>query len=137
MGATVRSCASICSRRSGCSPWQEHLKTYGEHPRTPYIGTTPYPRSSPLVARRAAWPPTGGKSDDPPPEVRGRNLENPGSTPEAVGLAATARPVTTVADARDKPTQTTDLRVISVEFILSFLEINAASKYDKIYSTKS
>ena len=40
--------------------WQEHLKTYGDHLRTPYIGTTPYPRSSPLIARRDAWPPTGG-----------------------------------------------------------------------------
>jgi len=34
--------------------WQEHLKTYGDHLRTPYIGTTPYPRSSPLIARRDA-----------------------------------------------------------------------------------
>src|SRR6202000_1445737 len=40
--------------------WQEHMKTYGSHLRTPYIGTTPYPRSSPLIARRDAWPPTGG-----------------------------------------------------------------------------
>src|SRR6266480_6304750 len=42
--------------------WQEHLKTYGDHLRTPYIGTTPYPRSSPLIARRDAWPPTGGQA---------------------------------------------------------------------------
>src|SRR5678816_3564299 len=47
--------------------WQQHLKEYGSHLRTPYIGTTPYPRSSPLIARRDAWPPTGG-----PP---GSNLE--------------------------------------------------------------
>ena len=40
--------------------WQEHMKTYGDHLRTPYIGTTPYPRSSPLICRRDAWPPTGG-----------------------------------------------------------------------------
>jgi predicted TIM-barrel fold metal-dependent hydrolase len=40
--------------------WQEHLAVYGDHLRTPYIGTTPYPRSSPLIARRDAWPPTGG-----------------------------------------------------------------------------
>src|SRR3954471_7735711 len=40
--------------------WQEHLKTYGDHLRTPYIGTTPFPRPSPLIARRDAWPPTGG-----------------------------------------------------------------------------
>jgi uncharacterized protein len=40
--------------------WQEHLKTFGDHLRTPYMGTTPYPRSAPLLARRDAWPPTGG-----------------------------------------------------------------------------
>src|SRR6201986_5689297 len=40
--------------------WQEHMKTYGDHLRTPYIGTTPYPRSAPLICRRDAWPPTGG-----------------------------------------------------------------------------
>src|SRR5438552_17068300 len=40
--------------------WQQHLKTYGDHLRTPYIGTTPYARSATLTARRHAWPPTGG-----------------------------------------------------------------------------
>src|SRR3984885_14951559 len=40
--------------------WQEHLQTSGSHLRTPYMGTTPYPRSSPLISRRDAWPPTGG-----------------------------------------------------------------------------
>src|ERR1019366_7898967 len=40
--------------------WQEHLKTYGDHLRTPYIGTTPYSRSSQVIARRHAWPQTGG-----------------------------------------------------------------------------
>src|SRR3978361_1880232 len=40
--------------------WQEQRKTSGDQPRTPYIGTTPYPRSAPLSARRDAWPPTGG-----------------------------------------------------------------------------
>src|SRR6201982_3656181 len=40
--------------------WQRHLKEYGSHLRTPYLFTTPYPRSSPLIARRDAWPPTGG-----------------------------------------------------------------------------
>src|ERR1700674_2212094 len=46
--------------------WQEHMKTYGDHLRTPYIGTTPYPRSSPLIARRDAWPPTGRRAGAPP-----------------------------------------------------------------------
>src|SRR5258705_5815242 len=40
--------------------WQKNFRDYGSHLRTPYIGTTPYPRSSPLIARRDAWPPTGG-----------------------------------------------------------------------------
>src|SRR6202789_3403060 len=40
--------------------WQEHLKTYGDHLPPPYFATTRYPRSSPLIARRDAWPPTGG-----------------------------------------------------------------------------
>ena len=40
--------------------WQEHLKTFGSHVRNPFTSTTPYPRSSPLISRRDAWPPTGG-----------------------------------------------------------------------------
>src|SRR5262245_47693689 len=40
--------------------WQRHLETYGGHLRTPFTSTTPYPRSSPLLARRDAWPPSGG-----------------------------------------------------------------------------
>ena len=40
--------------------WQEHLKTYGGHIRTPFTSTTPYPRIAPLISRRDAWPPTGG-----------------------------------------------------------------------------
>ena len=36
--------------------WQQHLKEYGSHLRTPYLFTTPYPRSSPLIARRSAPP---------------------------------------------------------------------------------
>jgi predicted TIM-barrel fold metal-dependent hydrolase len=40
--------------------WQEHMKTFGVHIRNPFTSTTPYPRSSPLISRRDAWPPTGG-----------------------------------------------------------------------------
>src|SRR4030088_14946 len=36
--------------------WLENIKTYGDHLRTPYIGTTPYPRSSPLIAAVLARP---------------------------------------------------------------------------------
>src|SRR5579871_4224383 len=40
--------------------WQERLRTYGPHSRTPFTSTTPYPRIAPLIARRDAWPPTSG-----------------------------------------------------------------------------
>ena len=39
--------------------WQDHLKNYAVHFRTPYTSTTPYPRSAPLLSRRDAWPPSG------------------------------------------------------------------------------
>src|ERR1700746_3157229 len=55
--------------------WQEHLKTYGDHLRTPYMGTTPYPRSSPLIARRDAWPPTGGPPGSDLPFMRRQHLD--------------------------------------------------------------
>lgn len=40
--------------------WQEHLADFGLHLRQPFVGTLPYPRSSPSLARRDAWPPAGG-----------------------------------------------------------------------------
>lgn len=39
--------------------WQDHLKTYSAHFRSPFTSTTPYPRSAPLLSRRDAWPPSG------------------------------------------------------------------------------
>src|SRR5258708_15233495 len=55
--------------------WQDHLRTYGSHLRTPYIGTTPYPRSSPLIARRDAWPPTGGPPGSDLPFIQKQYLD--------------------------------------------------------------
>ena len=55
--------------------WQDYLKTYGDHLRTPYIGTTPYPRSSPLIARRDAWPPTGGPPGSDLAFMRAQHLD--------------------------------------------------------------
>lgn len=40
--------------------WAEHIQTYGIHLRRPFTGTVAYPRSAPLLARRDAWPETGG-----------------------------------------------------------------------------
>ena len=39
--------------------WQDHLRTYSAHFRSPFTSTTPYPRSAPLLSRRDAWPPSG------------------------------------------------------------------------------
>jgi len=40
--------------------WQEHTEEFGIHLRQPFINTTQYPRSAPLICRRDAWPPGGG-----------------------------------------------------------------------------
>ncbi len=40
--------------------WQEHAEQFGGHLRQPFINTTQYPRSAPLICRRDAWPPSGG-----------------------------------------------------------------------------
>jgi len=40
--------------------WQEHSEQFGGHLRQPFINTTQYPRSAPLICRRDAWPPSGG-----------------------------------------------------------------------------
>ena len=64
-GSSIATCIRACIRTpisiSSCrNAGRSICRTYGSHLRTPYIGTTPYPRSSPLIARRDAWPPTGG-----------------------------------------------------------------------------
>ena len=58
--ASEHPCAQPTSISSCRNAGRSICSTYGSHLRTPYIGTTPYPRSSPLIARRDAWPPTGG-----------------------------------------------------------------------------
>ena len=55
--------------------WQEHYKEYGDHLRTPFLGTTPYPRSSPLIARRDAWPPGGGNPGSDLDFMRAQHLD--------------------------------------------------------------
>jgi uncharacterized protein len=40
--------------------WQHHLDTYGSHIRQALSETLAYPRITPDVARRDAWPPNGG-----------------------------------------------------------------------------
>ena len=79
--------------------WQEHLETYGDHLRTPFTSTTPYPRSSPLSARRDAWPPNGGL----PPLKLGSRSDSPSyqgsSRPRGAGSSLST--VTTVSALRD------------------------------------
>ncbi len=40
--------------------WRRHLETYGNGNRSPFFANTPYPRFTPALSRRDAWPPTGG-----------------------------------------------------------------------------
>ncbi len=40
--------------------WQTYLADYGLYVRKPYVSTVPYPRMTPLIGRRDAWPPNGG-----------------------------------------------------------------------------
>jgi hypothetical protein len=40
--------------------WQHHLESYGRHIRQALSETLAYPRITPDVARRDAWPPNGG-----------------------------------------------------------------------------
>src|SRR5262249_20496270 len=52
---SVRDVLPFLSKR-----WQDHLLKFGSHVRQPLLFTTPYPRSAPSLARRDAWPPSGG-----------------------------------------------------------------------------
>ncbi|MEA2737482.1 MAG: uncharacterized protein QOH05_789, partial [Acetobacteraceae bacterium] len=40
--------------------WRDHMATYGKFNTGPYADRGTYPRFSPNVARRDAWPPNGG-----------------------------------------------------------------------------
>src|SRR5262245_29924739 len=40
--------------------WWRYLETYGIRQRHGFAKGYPYPKGSPLAARRDAWPPTGG-----------------------------------------------------------------------------
>jgi predicted TIM-barrel fold metal-dependent hydrolase len=40
--------------------WQDYHREYGEQLRQPLIGSSSWPRASPAIARRDAWPPNGG-----------------------------------------------------------------------------
>jgi predicted TIM-barrel fold metal-dependent hydrolase len=40
--------------------WHPYAKHYMDFLRTPFLGPTPYPKASPALSRRDAWPPAGG-----------------------------------------------------------------------------
>lgn len=40
--------------------WRDHLDSYGARTRQPFIGSPPYPKSTPALSRRDSWPPAGG-----------------------------------------------------------------------------
>ena len=40
--------------------WRDHLDTYGTRTNQPFLGSPPYPKSTPALSRRDSWPPAGG-----------------------------------------------------------------------------
>ncbi|HUN51855.1 MAG TPA: amidohydrolase family protein, partial [Candidatus Sulfotelmatobacter sp.] len=40
--------------------WRDHLDTYGSRTAQPFLGSSPYPKSTPALSRRDSWPPAGG-----------------------------------------------------------------------------
>lgn len=40
--------------------WQAHFDTYGDFIRQPFLGALAYPKATPALSRRDAWPPAGG-----------------------------------------------------------------------------
>lgn len=41
-------------------PWRRHFDDYGSFVPTPFASALPYPKASPALSRRDAWPPAGG-----------------------------------------------------------------------------
>ena len=40
--------------------WQTYFDDYGNHLKQPFVGTNPYPKATPALSRRDAWPENGG-----------------------------------------------------------------------------
>ena len=40
--------------------WQAYFDVYGDHLKQPFFATTPYPKATPALSRRDAWPENGG-----------------------------------------------------------------------------
>ena len=51
--------------------WWDYLQTYGRRSRHGYVAGYPYPKMTPIAARRDAWPPGGGA---PGSDLDGRRL---------------------------------------------------------------
>jgi len=55
--------------------WRALYQQYGLHIRKPFLGTTPYPRTHPLISRLDAWPPTGGPPGSDLEFMRNQHLD--------------------------------------------------------------
>lgn len=55
--------------------WRDHLDSYGARTRQPFIGSPPYPKSTPALSRRDSWPPAGGPPGSDLAFMRAQHLD--------------------------------------------------------------
>lgn len=55
--------------------WQDHLDSYGLRGRQAFLDAPPYPKASPALARRDAWPPNGSPPGSDLPFMRQQLLD--------------------------------------------------------------
>src|SRR6202521_3841346 len=58
--------------------WWDYLQTYGRRSRHGYVAGYPYPKMTPIAARRDAWPPAGGPPGSDLDFMREQHLDHYG-----------------------------------------------------------
>ncbi len=58
--------------------WWDHLQTYGLRPRHGFVKGFPFPKMTPIAARRDAWPPGGGQPGSDLDFMREQHLDHYG-----------------------------------------------------------
>ncbi len=58
--------------------WWDYLQTYGRRSRHGYVAGYPYPKMTPIAARRDAWPPGGGAAGSDLAFMREQHLDHYG-----------------------------------------------------------
>jgi predicted TIM-barrel fold metal-dependent hydrolase len=55
--------------------WRDQLDTYGARTRQPFLGSAPYPKSTPALSRLDSWPPAGGPPGSDLAFMRAQHLD--------------------------------------------------------------